>query len=308
MTIPTADGGVFDLAAVHTALSLRLARASSLAQFRGIAKTMTVLLDKHANAMTQASIEFTLSGIAAVCSPTDGPAFGEGDDDDAAPAAAGEVFQQLCRLAALVIKRHRLRLEGHHHLLVGVLQVLLRVLLANPATAGPRQRQRRTRQQQQQSTTVPPSSSSSFSSSPFLCPPWLLQRGQPERLRARHAAQLARLLTLTCEPSAAAVARWSAARSLDSATDAAKRSAGRHLYRVVLLYLQLQLAGANAGGGGGVMPRDLRRALEPGLYSVLGVTPEGALRVLNEALDANGRAVFRLLYADYKKHGKWTGV
>ena len=91
------------------------------------------------------------------------------------------------------------------------------------------------------------------------------------------------------------------------ATDAAKRAAGLDMYAVLEAYIKLQLDPPGAGGVGAV-PRDVRAALEPGIYSVLSITPHGCRRVMNESLDSNGRALFRSIFADYKKFGRWGGI
>ncbi|RYO77107.1 hypothetical protein DL762_009473 [Monosporascus cannonballus] len=186
--------------------------------------------------------------------------------------AAGQVYDRCYQLVATIIKRHRRRLDGHFPILLATLQAMLRVLLADPTSPQAHRH-----------------------------PPWL-----SSRLQARHAARFARLLTLICEPSAASVARSSTAATaakapqLDSATDAAKRAAGQDMFLVLETYIRLQLEAD--------VPRDVRKALETGVYSVLNVTPQGCRRVLNESLDANGRALFRQMYADYKKFGRWSGV
>ncbi|KAI1769208.1 Urb2/Npa2 family-domain-containing protein [Hypoxylon sp. FL1150] len=256
-----------DLAAVHNRLASLLSRAESLRHFKYLSDTLLLLLDKHANSMTQFNIETTLSSVVHVCSPS-GPKIHT-------PKAAGEIYDKLYKLVALVLKRHRLRLRGHFPILLTALRALLTTLLADPSSS---------------------STTRASSSQATQHPPWLTSR-----LQARHAERFARLLTLICEPSAASVARGRSS-GLDSATDAAKRAAGQDMFAVVELYIKLQLEEATA------VPRDVRKALEPGIYSVLDVTPQGCRRVLNESLDANGRAVFRSLFADYKKFGKWSGV
>ncbi|KAK9777677.1 putative Nucleolar 27S pre-rRNA processing Urb2/Npa2 C-terminal domain-containing protein [Seiridium cardinale] len=254
----------FDLASAQTVLGRSLtSKATSLEQFKNTARVVELLLDKHANSMTQVNVEQTLAVISTVCSG-DGPRLG-----DPELGVAGEIFDTLYRLAAIVIKRHRLRLEGHHHLLVTALQVLLRVLLANPAD-------------------------SKQTSSSFLFPPWL-----DTRLKARHGAKFTRLLTLVCEPSAASVARGKH-NSLDSATDAVKRSAGQHMFWVIALYIKLQLEGD--------VSRDMRKELATGINSILTITPESSRRVLSEAVDESGRVIFRTLFSEWKKFGKWSGV
>jgi len=230
---------------------------------------MLFLLDKHANAMSQYNIEATLTSVVEVCSTTQGPKI-QGSK------AAGEIFAALFKLVALIIKRHRLRISGHFHILLTALRALLTVLLADPNN--------------------PSSSSTRRSAHEAFHPPWLHARLQP-----RHGERFARLLTLVCEPSAASVARSrSRSSELDSATDAAKRVAGQYMYLLLEVYVKLQLEVE--------VSRDMRKALEVGIFSVLDITSEGCRKVLNESLDAGGRAVFRALFGEYRKFGKWKGV
>lgn len=269
-SIPSESGSSFDLATVHNSLALLLTKTTSPKQFENIVKTMVDLLEKHAAAMSQSNIDFTLSSVARICSA-------EGPQLETGPHVTGEVFVHLYDLVAAIIRRHRTRLRGHHHLLVTILQTLLRVLLADPALKS--------------SSSKQPTNNNTTTTS-FLYPPWL-----DEPLRAHHAAKLTRLLTLLCEPSNAALASSSTKKhksALDSAKDTAKREVGQHMFRVVLLYIKLQLER-------GDVPRDLRRALEPGMFSVLGVTPDGGRRILNESLDASGRVIFRRLFAEFSK-------
>lgn len=249
---------------MHAHLTSHLRLTESLTHFKHISETMLFLLDKHADEMTQHSIEATLTSVVELCS-AHGPKI-------QGPKAAGEIFAALFKLVALIIRRHRLRLSGHFHILLATLRALLTVLLADPSP-----------------------SISSRQSARARHPPWLLTRLQP-----RHAERFARLLTLVCEPSAASVARSRARSELDSATDIAKRAAGQYMYLVLEMYIKLQLEVE--------VSRDMRKALEVGVFSVLDITSEGCRKVLNESLDASGRAVFRALFAEYRKFGKWKGV
>ncbi|KAI0910286.1 Urb2/Npa2 family-domain-containing protein [Ustulina deusta] len=256
--------GSLDLAQVQEHFTSHLGQARSLLHFKHISEIMLFLLDKHANAMTQYNIEATLTSVAEVCS-AHGP-------EIQGSKAAGEIFAALFKLVALIIKRHRLRLSGHFHILLTSLRALLTVLLADPSPSISGRRSAQSRH-----------------------PPWLLTRLQP-----RHAERFARLLTLVCEPSAASVARSRARSELDSATDAAKRAAGQYMYLVLEVYIKLQLEVE--------VSRDMHKALEVGVFSVLDITSEGCRKALNESLDASGRAVFRALFAEYRKFGKWKGV
>ncbi|KAI1116229.1 Urb2/Npa2 family-domain-containing protein [Nemania sp. NC0429] len=263
---PAGERGGLDLAKVHAYFAAHLRLTESLPHFKLMSETMLFLLDKHADEMTQYNIEATLTSVIEVCS-AHGPRI-QGS------RAAGEIFAALFKLVALIIRRHRLRLSGHFHILLATLRALLTVLLADPNPSISNRQAARARH-----------------------PPWLAARLQP-----RHAERFARLLTLVCEPSAASVAR-SRARAgseLDSATDVAKRAAGQHMYLVLEAYVKLQLEVE--------VSREMRRALEVGVFSVLDITGEGCRKVLNESLDASGRAVFRALFAEYRKFGKWKGV
>ncbi|RYP90440.1 hypothetical protein DL770_003413 [Monosporascus sp. CRB-9-2] len=264
------NGETIDIAAIQGQLAPLLTRTATTRHFNHLSAILLLLLDKHANSTTQFGIELTLNSVIDVCSPQ-GPNLQD-------TRAAGQVYNGCYQLVATIIKRHRRRLEGHFPILIATLQAMLRVLLADP-TSPQAHRHPHARSQH---------------------PPWL-----SSRLQALHAARFARLLTLICEPSAASVARSSTAAAakapqLDSATDAAKRTAGQDMFLVLQTYIRLQLEAD--------VPRGVRKALETGVYSVLNVTPQGCKRVLNESLDANGRALFRQMYADYKKFGRWSGV
>ncbi|KAI0531521.1 Urb2/Npa2 family-domain-containing protein [Xylaria digitata] len=261
---PAGVQGGLDFAQVHGHFTSLLSHARSLAHFKQISGTMLFILDKHANTMTQYNIEGTLTSVIQVCSPR-GPKI-------QGAKATGEIFAALYKLVALIIKRHRLRLSGHFHILLATLRALLTVLLADPSL-----------------------STSSHRSARFRLPPWLLTRLQP-----RHAERFARLLTLVCEPSAASVTRTRARSELDSATDVAKRAAGQYMYLILEVYIKLQLEVE--------VPQEMRKALEVGIFPVLDITSEACRKVLNESLDAGGRAVFRALFAEYRKFGKWKGA
>ncbi|KAI1755346.1 Urb2/Npa2 family-domain-containing protein [Xylaria castorea] len=261
---PISTQEALDLARVHEHFISHLSRTESLPHFKQISEMILFLLDKNASAMTQYNIEATLTTVVEVCSAC-GPRI-QGSK------AAGEIFAALFKLVALIIKRHRLRLSGHFHILLKTLRALLTVLLAGPGPSLSRRQSARSRN-----------------------PPWLVTRLQP-----RHAERFARLLTLVCEPSAASVARSRSRSELDSATDVAKRAAGQHMYLVLEVYIKLQLEVE--------VSLEMRKALEVGVFSILNITSEGCRKVLNESLDASGRAVFRTLFAEYRKFGKWKGV
>ncbi|KAL7798269.1 Urb2/Npa2 family domain-containing protein [Trichoderma ceciliae] len=233
-----------DLSAAHGELTLRLLKKSANVAYT--CQTVQTLLEKKPQAMGQWNIEVTLSTVCDL-------ALGK--------AASGSTvsFTWLCKLVGTIIKKHRLRLEGHHHLLLTTVQVLLNSLI----------------NRQPKST----------------------RDGTTQESMAR---LYGRLITLICEPTAGAVSRSQHQNALDSATDAAKRSAGRHLYLVLMQYVKLQLEAD--------VPREVREALEPAMNSIFDVTPPEVRKILNDAMDASGRAILREMFKRYIKFGKWSGV
>lgn len=243
-----ACAGQADMAEVHSVLASRLVRSQSSSEFALIAQTIYTLLDKKAGVMKQWNTEVTLSTVSTIS------AGGSQIAKDIQTSA--KTYDWLCRITEVIIKRHRLRLEGHFHLLTTALQSLLRLLLVHAASSSP----------------------------------------TPEK----QAKLFSRLLTLVCEPSVASVTRGQQPGTLDSAVDAAKRSAGQHMYLVLMSYIKLQLEHP--------ISRAVREALEPGVYAILDITNEPGRRILNEAVDGSGRAIFKEMYRRYVKFGKWSGV
>lgn len=181
-------------------------------------------------------------------------------------AASGQEGQStipyiwLCKLVEVTIKKRRLRLEDHYHVLLNAIQSLLRSLVIEQRTANSID-------------------------------------GLSQESKA-HA--FSRLITLICEPTAGAVARSQQNSTLDSAVDAAKRTAGRHMYLVLMQYVKLQLETD--------VSRGLREALEPAMNSIFDVTPPEGRKLLNDAMDGSGRAILREMFKRYTRFGKWTGV
>lgn len=247
---PSSQGsGSFDLATAHSKLAAHLTTASTAQEFCMTAEVIYLLLDQKAGSMTQWNIETTMSVVSMVSS------------SKAGIAHSPNVFTSLCKLVSIVIRRHRVRLEDHYHILLTTMEPLLRALVYNTSPS----------------------------------------RGTgPSGLKAKHATQYARLVTLVTEPSAASVSRAQHVGALDSAADAAKRTAGRHVYLILMLYVKLQLEVE--------VSRDVQEALEPGMNSIFDVTPPEVRKILNDAMDASGRAILREMFKRYAQFGKWSGV
>ncbi|KAK3375366.1 Urb2/Npa2 family-domain-containing protein [Podospora didyma] len=246
---PVSEDG-FDIARAHSLMCSRLRRTTSAAEFILATKILNLLLNQKSACMTQWNIELTLSTVSTICS----------SKGMAAPSSP-KMYDSLCTLVETVIKRHRRRLDGHFHILVTVLQSLLRRLVSRPRDTEASQ--------------------------------W-----------EKHAKRFSRLITLICEPTIASVSSRSSQAPggslLDSEKDRAKRYAGAHMYLVLMQYVKLQLEH--------VVPHCVREVLETGMYSVMDITTPDGLKIMNDAMDPSGRIIFKELYKQYQKFGKWSGV
>ena len=234
------------MTAAHCDLTEALTVVSSSTNFVHICRILLTLLERKPQAIGQWNVELLLSTVASLAST---------------PGKSFVPFVTLCKLVELVIKKHRLRLEGHYHILLTALQPLLRNLII------------------------------------YQCSTESTGDLVPQETKAQ---AFARLITLVCEPTAGAVSRMQFSSALDSATDAAKRSAGRHMYLVLMQYVKLQLEND--------VQRPIREALEPAMNSIFNITPPEGRKILNDAMDGSGRAILREMFKRYTKFGKWSGV
>ncbi|KAH7328590.1 Urb2/Npa2 family-domain-containing protein [Stachybotrys elegans] len=243
----TAKGGENGFAELHSDLLSALLASPTSPTFARTSQVLYTLLEKRPQAMGQWNIEATLSGVSGLSLKDNG-----GEQKAS--------FSWLCKLVEVIIKKHRLRLEGHFHLLMTTLQALLHSFITHRCDVA---------------------------------------AGNKAYLESM-AHQYGRLITLVCEPTAGAVSRSQQHSSLDSATDAAKRSAGRHMYLVLMHYVKLQLECS--------VPVEVATALEPAMNSIFDITPQEGRKILNDAMDASGRAILREMFQRYTKFGKWSGV
>ncbi len=106
---------------------------------------------------------------------------------------------------------------------------------------------------------------------------------------------------MICDPTVSSVRR-SRNRSrleLNDETKKARSIAGQHLPYLMMEFCGCQLTGRLLPG--------MRAALNAGLYAVLGVVPAEMMRTMNAAMDSSSRSVFKALYNDYRRTGKWDG-
>lgn len=130
-----------------------------------------------------------------------------------------------------------------------------------------------------------------------------LHKAEEEMLYAGYgeaqATAYAHLLTTLCDPTVSAVSRSrrTPRQELNDETQKARRIAGQHLQYVVEEFCGCQLEGRLLPG--------MRTALNPGLWAIFDVMTQEVMRNLNAAMDPSSRSVFKALYDDYQRSGRW---
>ncbi len=129
-------------------------------------------------------------------------------------------------------------------------------------------------------------------------PPWL--EGKDATLGMKEAAAYSRLLTALSDPTVSSVtsSRNRLKNELSDETKKAKAIAGQYLPYVLMEYTQCQLRSR--------MAPEVKAALMPGLHAVFDVMAQDTMRTLNAAMDSSNRAIFKDLYNDYRRFGKWN--
>lgn len=171
----------------------------------------------------------------------------------------------LCRTFSSILTIHRTKLGGRYHLILPALQGLLRCLF------------------------VPYEKAEASPSG----------ENQESALGEAHATAYCRLLTTICDPSVSAVtrSRKRAGHELNDETKKARSIAGQHLHYLMMEYCDCQLKER--------LPAEMKRLLTPGIYAVFNIMSQDVMRTMNAAMGPSSRSVFKVLYDDYRRFGKW---
>lgn len=185
---------------------------------------------------------------------------------------AATIFTRLCRVLGILFGQYRKKLSGRFHLILPAMQRLLQCLFT-------------------------PDTRSRMKSS---LPPWAVVSCDEYFATTENAVQYTRLLTSLCDPTVSAVQTQKGGRPDSSLTDNTKKVkslAGQHLQYLVMQYTVCQLHGK--------LTPDVKTALMPGFYAILDVMSRDTMRAMNASMDSSGRAVFKGLYDDYVRFGRW---
>jgi nucleolar pre-ribosomal-associated protein 2 len=192
------------------------------------------------------------------------------------------IFDGVCSLLGSLFDRFRRRLADRHHLLLPILQGLLRCLFFPGKLAV----QARRGTDSSQSTVF-------FDSMPS----WL---GNAEQgLKPNSASKLSRILSTICNPtvSAAKSAHKRSHNELNDETKRVKALAGQHMQYLIMEYCRCSLDGE--------IETEVKDKLTAGLYSVMDAMSRDVMRGMNAAMNPSNRAIFKVLYDDWTRYGKW---
>lgn len=180
---------------------------------------------------------------------------------------AGLIFSSLCKLFNCLLVMHRMKLGGRYHLIISALQSLLRCLFV------------------------------SYNKNEAF----LGTMGQPASLGEVHAATYGRLLSTICDPTVSAVTRPTkrSRQGLNDETKKARNIAGQHLQYLIMDYCNNQLKGR--------LTPEMKAALTPGLHAIFDVMSQDVMRTINAAMDSSSQSIFKALYEDYRRSGRWQG-
>ena len=116
-----------------------------------------------------------------------------------------------------------------------------------------------------------------------------------------HATAYGRILNMICDPTVSSVkrSRNKSRLELNDETKKARSIAGQHLPYLIMEFCGCQLRGRLLPG--------MRAALNSGLYAALAIVPPEMMRTMNAAMDSDSRSIFKSLYDDYRRFGRWKG-
>jgi nucleolar pre-ribosomal-associated protein 2 len=197
------------------------------------------------------------------------------------------IIDRIFSIIGTLLSRFRRRLADRHHLLLPVLQQILRCFFYSPDL------ERRARQ-----TTVTGSNPSSLLRS---LPPWM--RNSKSTLPPSSATTLSRILSSICNPTVSAAKSSSRRRGrsatsqLNDETKRVKTLAGQHMQYLVVEYCRCTLDGD--------LQPPVKEKLLPGMYVILDAMSRELMRSMNADMDPSSRALFRGLYDDWVRYGKW---
>ncbi|KAK3700739.1 hypothetical protein LTR37_015822 [Vermiconidia calcicola] len=176
---------------------------------------------------------------------------------------ANTLYVDICSIVSVLLLQYHSRLQGRFHLVIKVIPALMSCLFHK---------------------------SNAPASSEF----------KPTPPTAKAAQQLARLLTLFCEPPQPR--RQSNGNALVDESRKQQARVGQYAQYVLHHYCSLVLVGTTVDG--------IREALTPGVWSAIEaieINDAEGIKSLSAAMNNSERAVLRDVYGDWRRFGTWRG-
>ncbi|OAL20250.1 hypothetical protein AYO22_08962 [Fonsecaea multimorphosa] len=239
-------------------------------------------LELHPLVVNQSVLDRLLASIHALASAgPEGPRSLRTRDPETDPGP-GDIYQRVCGVIGAILGRHRRRLTDRYHLLLPIMQSLLRCLFWPGRKALESQR------------GAAANAIKSFGKS---LPIWVHESEEPLPLSS--AAQFARLLSSVSNPtvSAARSSNKGGHNELNDAVNRARKLAGQHMQYLVMEYCRCVLDGQ-------ITP-SMKDHLMPGMYRVMDALDRDVMRAMNAGMDPSSRTIFKGLYDSWVRFGKW---
>lgn len=245
------------------------------------------IFEKHPSIINQNIIDKTLTSIALLTSSANKLTL----TDDPASPKPHHIYNCICTLILTLLTRHRRRLTDRHNILIPAVQNLLKCLFYPPT----RGRLSTTRDTQ-------PSKVAFLDSLPhWLNPP---SHTSTTTLPAASASRFSRVLQILCDPSTSAARHTLKGSSKGNNLNLTDET--RQLRQQVSLHTQYLLITYTQATLDGYISPEVKEKLLPGLYSVLNATDVEVMRAMNASMDSSQREVWKDLYADWGRFGKWN--
>ena len=236
-------------------------------------------LDLHSKIINQTTIDSLLGNMSLLLSPSSTVElrFTNGD----------AIFDRITAIIGSLLSRFRRRLSDRHHLLLPILQQLLRCLFYAGSSKQVFYRQ--------------PAQGSNPAAFLKALPTWLRSSTHP--LLASSAEMYTRIVSSICNPTFSAAKSSSSRKNpglgaeLNDETKRVKTLAGEHMQYLVMDYCRCALDGE-------IAPQ-AKEKLMPGMYIVLGSMSRDLMRGMNAAMHPSSKAIFKALYDDWIRYGKW---
>ena len=110
-------------------------------------------------------------------------------------------------------------------------------------------------------------------------------------------AALSRLIVSFCEPSNHASSHTGKNNKLSSNTNLLRKTIRKYIPVLLIKYVHLCISIK--------FDDQVRKEITPAVYAILDLISLNELNVINRVLDSAGRQYFKIMYANYKKLGKW---